>query len=76
MQFIAENVTRIYLGRDDVCRCGCHGEYVERGEPKFDMRLRRFAKKLEGYEPGKDDVGDNYLNVSYGNDRAMTAYFD
>ena len=74
--FNAEAVTRIYLGKDKVCRCGCRGDYVERGESKFDSRLKRFARMWAGYSPLKDDVSDTYLNVSYGQDRALTAYFD
>ena len=76
MQFDASKVTKIYLGRDRVCRCGCAGEYVNRGEPMFDKRLKRFAKMLCEYVPEKDDVFDNYFNISYGQNRALTVYFD
>jgi len=75
MQFKAENVTRIYLGQDRICRCGCKGSYVERGEPLFDKRIKRFAKMWSTYTPGQHDVYTDYMNVSYGNDRAMTVYF-
>jgi hypothetical protein len=74
--FTAENVTRIYLGADNVCRCGCKGDYQDRGEPLFDKRLKRFAKMWENYQPTDDDLGGFYLNMSYGNDRALTVYFD
>lgn len=76
MQFNAEAVTRIYLGQDRVCRCGCKGEYANRGEPLFDRRVKRFARMWASYTPTDDDVGSNYLNVSYGEDRALTVYFD
>jgi hypothetical protein len=77
MQFVASKVTKIYLGKDKVCRCGCAGEYVVRGEPMFEKRLKRFEAKWANYMPTeRDDVTDDYLNVSYGNDRAMTVYFD
>lgn len=83
-KFKAEAVTRIYLGRDRICRCGCAGEYVERGEPMFEKRLERFIKMAENYNfeehvsayGGFLDMGDNYMNISYGKDRAMTVYFD
>jgi hypothetical protein len=68
-------VTKIYLGKDRACRCGCAGEYVSRGEPKFEKRLNRFAKMWCEYTPEKDDVYGNYLNVSYGQNRALTVYF-
>ena len=79
MQFNAEAVTRIYLGQDRVCRCGCKGEYVQRGEPRFDRRVKRFARMWASYAPTDDDVATGrhgYLNISYGEDRALTVYFD
>lgn len=75
-QFKAEEVTKIYLGKDRVCRCGCEGEYVRLGDPMFQKRLARFAKMWADYEPAKDDIGPNYLNLSYGKNRALTVYFD
>lgn len=81
-----ERVTQIYLGRDKICRCGCAGEYVARGEPMFEKRLKRFLKMAETYDFEKnvspntdlplDYVQDVYLNISYGKDRAITLYFD
>ena len=76
MIFNSHKVTRIYTGRDRICRCGCAGEYVERGEPMFDVRLKRFCKLLENYLPKDGDIFDTYNNISYGKDRAITVYFD
>lgn len=82
-KFKAEDVTQIYLGRDRICRCGCAGEYVKRGEQMFEKRLARFIKMAENYnfeehvtDAGFLDKGPNYMNISYGKDRAMTVYFD
>ncbi len=70
-------VTRIYLGKDRHCRCGCGGEYVERGEPGFDRRLKRFNKMLcDSINQGNIEFMGDYTNISYGNNRAMTVYFD
>jgi hypothetical protein len=76
MQFNAEAVTRVYLGQDRACRCGCRGEYVERGDAKFSKRVQRFARMWASYTPSKDDVDTNYMNLSYGENRALTVYFD
>lgn len=77
MEYNPANVKSIYLGRDKICRCGCAGDYVERGEPKFEQRLKRFAKMWCTYIPQKHDyVEGEYINVSYGKDRAMTVYFN
>jgi hypothetical protein len=76
--FDASKVTKIYLGKDRHCRCGCGGEYVDRGEPLFEKCLRRFVAKWATYEPKEFDneVPDCYLNYSYGKNRALTVYFD
>lgn len=70
-----ETVYTIYMGEDGGCRCGCVGEYASRGEPIFEKRLKRFQKMWETYEPQQDDIYGDYLNISYGNNRAMTVYF-
>jgi hypothetical protein len=76
--------TRIYMGKDRYCRCGCGGEYVSRGDAKFERRLKRFQAMWEGYNPSEIDVSYDvagnleYLNVSYGDrepGRALTVYF-
>lgn len=74
--FDASKVTKIYLGKDRYCRCGCGGEYVERGDFIFETRLQRFAKMWCEYTPDVSDVSDTYLNISYGQNRALTVYFD
>lgn len=74
--FDPNSVTKIYLGRDRICRCGCAGEYVNKGESKFELRLKRFMKMASDYAPAEGDVDASYLNVSYGKDRALTVYFD
>ena len=76
MQFNAEKVTQIYMGRDKICRCGCAGEYVKPGDDLFDIRVKRFSKMWEKYQAKEDDIGGSYLNISYGKDRALTVYFD
>jgi hypothetical protein len=70
------SITKIYMGLDRHCRCGCGGEYVEIGKPKFEKRLKRFNSLLAAAELSSGDNTDSYINVSYGNNRAMTAYFD
>lgn len=73
-------ITKIYMGRDRICRCGCAGEYVDRGEPMFEKRVERFMKMAQTYNfkdnRYQNDIGPNYVNISYGRDRALTIYFD
>jgi len=72
-----QRITKIYTGKDNACRCGCKGQYVTADDPIFAKRLKRFEKMLATYEPKKDDICEGvYFNISYGDDRAITAYFD
>jgi hypothetical protein len=69
-------ITKIYMGKDRVCRCGCAGEYVYPDNPKFVKRVKRFEKMWATYTPTEDDQYGSYRNVSYGKNRAITAYYD
>lgn len=70
-----EDITRIYIGTEG-CRCGCRGEYAEPGDPIFEKRVKRFLKMWKDYTPQAHDVDTSYKNISYGNNRVMTVYFD
>mgnify|MGYP003705167001 FL=1 len=82
MDFDCSKVTKIYLGADRACRCGCKGEYLAKGEEGFEKRVKRFANMWKKYTPEKDDVYFNHkdeienINISYGQNRAMTIYFN
>ena len=71
----AERISQIYLGKDRICRCGCAGEYVTPEHPMFHKRLKRFHA-LVCKEGSQTEDGGSYINVSYGNDRAMTIYLN
>jgi hypothetical protein len=77
-------VSTVYLGRDNCCRCGCGGDYVytsymdqPRGTVNDSLALRRIKQAKKLITEGKEwYFGGNYINVSYGNDRAITIYTD
>jgi hypothetical protein len=76
-----KTITKIYVGQDRVCRCGCKGTYVEPSDGKlFTNRLRRYekmmAEALEDPNKYEIDTDKSYTNISYGNDRAICVYFD
>jgi hypothetical protein len=74
--FDSEKVTKIYMGKDNCCRCGCAGEYVYPGDSKFERRLKMFQKKFWESTPENRDIElGQYVDVSYGNNRALTVYF-
>ena len=78
-------ISQVYLGKDRCCRCGCGGDYTatsymikprtaDINDALVAKRLKR-AKKL--VESGINvDYGDTCVNISTGNNRAMTFYFD
>lgn len=68
---ILPEVTRVYVGADNACRCGCKGVYHEPGSVGFKRALNK-ARKLEL----ADGVCGSYANFPYGNNRAITLYFD
>lgn len=77
-----DQVEQVYIGKDNVCRCGCAGDYVStsfntRKEEHNDklalMRIKSAQKKAKAGE-AKVDYGPSYINVSYGIDRAITIY--
>jgi hypothetical protein len=71
----SEKVSKIYMGKDG-CRCGCEGEYAYPGDSKFERRLEMFQKKFWESTPETRDVElGEYIDVSYGNNRAITVYF-
>ena len=84
LQVEISNISQVYLGKDRYCRCGCGGTYTattfmknprsEVNDSLVQKRLKR-AKKLvlEGAEVG---YGNTYVNITTGNNRALTFYFD
>jgi len=63
-------ISKVYIGKRECCRCGCKGEYYY---DNFESRLKR-AKKL--IKSGAIvDYYDICVDVKTGNNRSMTIYF-
>ncbi len=73
--------SNIYLGKDNVCRCGCAGEYCIPGEDIFRKRYNRFIREcIEGDTPmtisiPESEHGEMLIQFQTGEDRCMTLYF-
>ena len=68
-------VTQVYSGEDRACRCGCRGLYYGPGDTGHARAVSRANRMLrEG--TAKVDVDGRYVNLSYGNNRAICLYFD
>jgi hypothetical protein len=81
-----DQISQIYVGKDRNCRCGCGGTYIATSfmdSPRTDIidniraqkNLTR-AKKLALNLMNDVDYGTNYINVSFGNNRAICIYTD
>jgi hypothetical protein len=84
LNFTIKNISQVYVGKDNHCRCGCGGDYTATSymiEPRSDVndnlvekRLKR-AKRL--IESGAEyQLYNRYINIESGNNRALTLYFD
>lgn len=63
-----ESITKIYHGGDHVCRCGCAGNYFERG-------TRGFTRALNALKRGfmTEEKGDKVWVSGYGHDEEQVS---
>lgn len=79
-------ISQIYVGKDRNCRCGCQGTYIATSfmeSPRTDIiddrRAQKNLTRAKRLAVKKDvlvEYGDNHINIGYGNNRAITVYFD
>ena len=73
-----EDIKEIYHGRDHACRCGCCGNYFDRGSRGFTRAINQMNKpEFKNYEVNAPE-GKNYINISYDdyNDKCYCVYFN
>lgn len=86
-QFLAltlKDISSVYNGKRDCCRCGCGGNYVSTSymkEPRNDINDKLVEKRLKRAQKlvaeGADvDYGGTYIDVQTGVDRTLTFYVD
>jgi hypothetical protein len=85
LQATVNQVSQVYSGKRNCCRCGCGGEYTATTfmeKPRTDVindelvakRLKRAQRLiLQGADV---DFGGNYVDVQTGKDRTLTFYVD
>jgi len=87
-----ENIKKVYVGRDSGCRCGCHGKYTYTShtnptnstvlagciinDRRVKSTITRAKNLLENGEGKITDSMKSYVNISYGNDRAICFYYE
>lgn len=77
-------VSQVYSGKRNCCRCGCGGEYTATSfmdQPRSAVNDSLVQKRLKRAQAlvraGADvDYGSSYVDVRTGQDRTLTFYFD
>jgi hypothetical protein len=85
LEATVSQVSQVYKGKRDCCRCGCGGTYVATSymkDPRTDdindklvARRLKQAKQLV-LEGAEVDWGGTYVDVKTGWDRSLTFYFE
>jgi hypothetical protein len=79
-----DQISQVYSGKRDCCRCGCGGEYTATSfmeSPRSDINDQLVSKRLNRAkrlirEGAEFLSGSNYFDVKTGNNRTLTFYFD
>jgi hypothetical protein len=78
------NISQVYNGKRDCCRCGCGGTYTATSfmeHPRGSVDDELVAKRLKRAKTlvkngGEVDFGGTYIDVKTGKDRTLTFYTD
>lgn len=84
LQLEISNISQVYMGKDNCCRCGCGGTYTATSymkDPRSDVNDSLVQKRLERAKKlvlggAEVEYGDTFVNVSTGKNKALTFYFD
>lgn len=80
-----KDISTVYSGKSNCCRCGCKGDYADTSYGKHskegstqdklvEKRLKRAKRLIE--EGAEVLYGDTFVDVTTGEDRTLTFYFD
>lgn len=78
------DISQVYNGKRDCCRCGCKGNYISTSFMKGDNNVvddklveNRLKKAKELVKQGAEfEAGGTYFDIKTGENRTMTFYFD
>ena len=84
LSFTFRNVSQVYRGKQNCCRCGCGGTYTSTtfakdvrspiDDHKVHLALKRAQKLVQ--EGAEVDFDAEYVEVTTGKDRTLTFYFE
>lgn len=78
------NISQVYEGKQNHCRCGCGGDYISTSymkEPRSNVDDQSVLIKLQKAqklvrEGVKVSFGENYIDVTVRYNRTLTFYID
>jgi hypothetical protein len=84
MALTLDQVSQVYSGKRDHCRCGCGGTYTStskmenpRSQVNDSLVEKRLSRAKRLVETGAEvDYGDAYIDIKTGNNRSLTFYVD
>ena len=84
LEATVSQVSQVYKGKRDCCRCGCGGTYIStsfmekpRNEINDKLAERRLKQAQQLVLEGADaDYNGNYADIQTGENRTLTFYFD
>ena len=62
--WVESDITKVYVGKSHVCRCGCCGDYFYKGSEEFDKVISDLKDGVHLIHDFTDsDLGVNYINI-------------
>lgn len=58
-----KDITKVYHGKDHWCRCGCGGNYFDKGERGFTRAMNLMKKGYPKFSTSNVEAGPNYINI-------------
>lgn len=70
-----ESATKIYIGKDRCCRCGCEGRYYTPTQKAYKSKVEEAKFALSNPDNVIED-SSTYVNISLFDNKAITFYFE
>ncbi len=79
-----KNISQIYKGKNNHCRCGCGGEYVATSfmeHPRSiidNKKAEKWLKNAKTYDKKHNNAeySETYINIGMANNQCYTIYLD
>lgn len=86
LQIQLSQISQMYTGKANCCRCGCKGKYTATSfmespttkvnDTAVKQQLTKAKRMIADGTFCKIDFGSTYIDIQYGEDRSITFYTD